>query len=165
MNPPNPIERLKYAQWILERNLAWIAQAEVKVAVVISIDIGMVSAIAAAYTTAASKSVWAILLSVIFGIMIVAALVSAAVVVQPQTDGPPTSFLFFGKIANMQRADYAQALTMASEEALLQDLCEQIHRNAEIALAKHGWIRLAIVWSFVSVIFWMAAISQLVKNI
>jgi len=164
MNATDLSNRLKYAQWILERNLAWIAQAEVKVAVVISIDVGMVSAIAAAYTTAVSKSAWAILLSVVFGITIVAALVSAAVVVKPKTDGPPTSFLFFGKVAKMQRADYAQALQMASEETLLQDLCEQIHRNAEIALIKHEWIRLAILWSFVSAIFWMAAISQLVRG-
>lgn len=165
MNHANPTERLKYAQWILERNLAWIAQAEVKVAVVISIDIGMVSAIAAAYTTAANKSVWAILLSVMFGIMIVASLVSAAVVVKPQTNGPQTSLLFFGRIAQMHIADYSQALKMALEEDLLQDLSEQIHRNAEIALSKHLWIRLAIIWSFVSVIFWIAAISQLVKSI
>jgi hypothetical protein len=164
MNSFNPSERLKYAQWLLERNLAWISQAEVKVAVVISIDVGMVSAIAAAYTTAASKSAWAILLSVVFGIMFVAALISAAIVVRPQTDGPPTSLLFFGKIAKMQRADYVQALKTASEEALLQDLSEQIHRNAEIALTKHHWIRLAIIWSFLSAIFWMAAISQLVRN-
>lgn len=165
MNAPNPSERLKYAQWLLERNLAWIAQAEVKVAVVISIDIGMVSAIAAAYTTASSKPAWAVLLSVLFGITITAALVCAAVVVRPQTDGPSSSFVFFGKVVKMQRADYVEAVKNASEEALLDDLSQQIHRNAEIALTKHHWIRLAIIWSFVSAVFWMAAISQLVRNV
>jgi Family of unknown function (DUF5706) len=165
MNLPDSIERLKYAQWLLERNLAWIAQAEVKVAVVISIDVAMVSAIAAAYTTTASKSAWAVLLSVLFGLLVAAALFSAAIVVRPQIDGPPTSFVFFGKVAKMERADYAQALKMASAEDLLKDISEQIHRNAEIALTKHHWIGLAVKWSSVSAFFWMAAISQLVRHI
>lgn len=73
--------------------------------------------------------------------------------------------MFFGKVVKMQRADYVEALKKASEEALLDDLSQQIHRNAEIALTKHHWIRLAIIWSFVSAVFWMAAISQLVRNV
>jgi hypothetical protein len=163
MNPPDVVERLKYAQWLLERNLAWIAQAEIKVAVVISIDVGMVSAVAAAYTTAQNKTLWAIVLSIAFGCLIVAALVCAAVVVKPNTDGPKTSFVFFGKVAEVDRATFMQSLKDASEESLLLDLSAQIHRNAEIALAKHHWIRLAIVWSFVAAVFWIASISQLVR--
>lgn len=34
-------ERLQIAQWILERNLAWIAAAEVKVGVIVAIDVAM----------------------------------------------------------------------------------------------------------------------------
>lgn len=34
-------ERLKAAQWVLERNLAWVAAAEVKVGVIVAIDTAM----------------------------------------------------------------------------------------------------------------------------
>lgn len=34
-------ERLQTAQWVLERNLAWIAAAEVKVGVIVAIDTAM----------------------------------------------------------------------------------------------------------------------------
>lgn len=164
MTPIDTSERLKYAQWLFEKNLAWIAQVEVKVAVVISIDIGMVSAVAAAYTTAQNKTVWAILLSVFFGIAVVSGLICSAVVVRPQTDGPKSSFVFFGRIAEGSRSTYSDKLKSASDDELLHDLSEQIHRNAEISRDKHHWVRLAIIWSFVSGVFWMAAVSQLVRH-
>lgn len=163
MSTQNRGTRLEYAQWLLERNLAWIAQAEVKVAVVVSIDIGMVSAVAAAYTAAQTRSAWAIGLSVLFGLLIIAGLGCAAVVVKPNTKGPKTSFVFFARVAEMGIADYVHAVKKATDDELLSDLAEQVHRNAEIALAKHHWVRLAFLWSFLAGAAWIAAISQLVK--
>lgn len=159
----NIAERIKYAQWLLERNLAWIAQAEVKVAVVISLDAGMLSAAAAAYTTSSNKTAWAILASVVFGILVISALGCAAMVVKPQVGGPLTSFIFFGRITEKTAADYSAALIAAADSELLTDLSAQVHRNAEIAAVKHQWVRLAILWSFLAATAWIVAISQLVK--
>lgn len=156
-------ERTKYAQWLLERNLAWIAQAEVKVAVVISLDAGMISAAAAAYTTASHKTIGAILASVLFGVLVISALACAAMVVKPQVGGPSMSFIFFGRIAERPAIDFISDLLVVSDKDLLKDLVAQIHRNAEIASKKHQWVRLAILWSFLSATAWVIAISQLVK--
>jgi hypothetical protein len=159
----NVVERIQYAQWLLERNLAWIAQAEVKVAVVISLDAAMISAAAAAYTAHSSKTAWAILASLLFGILVVSALGCAAMVVKPQVGGPLTSFIFFGRIAEKTEGDYSNSLLAASDAELLSDLVAQVHRNAQIASIKHKWVRLAILWSFLASTAWIVAISQLVK--
>lgn len=45
-------DRLPIAQWILERNLAWVAAAEVKVAVIVTIDMALLGSIEAAYSSA-----------------------------------------------------------------------------------------------------------------
>ncbi|WP_233099873.1 hypothetical protein, partial [Acidovorax sp. IB03] len=38
-------ERLQTAQWVLERNLGWIAAAEVKVGVIVAIDTAMLGGV------------------------------------------------------------------------------------------------------------------------
>ena len=46
------MHRLQTTQWVIERQLGWIAAADTKVAVVIAIDTAMVAALAAAFTSA-----------------------------------------------------------------------------------------------------------------
>ncbi|MBO9688018.1 MAG: hypothetical protein J7598_15535 [Mitsuaria chitosanitabida] len=41
-------ERLQTVQWVFERQLAWIAAADAKVAVVITLDLALIAAAAAA---------------------------------------------------------------------------------------------------------------------
>ena len=39
-------DRLTTAQWILERNLAWIAAADAKVAIIVTINVAMLGGLA-----------------------------------------------------------------------------------------------------------------------
>jgi hypothetical protein len=83
--------------------------------------------------------------------------------VLPRTDGPKTSFVFFGKIVKHNSADYSDQFKRADDAALLQDCLDQIHRNAEIACDKFRWVRNAMVWSFVAVLPWCAALASLTR--
>lgn len=157
------IERIEHARWILERNIGWIAQAEVKVAVIISLDAAMVSALAAAYTANNSKTAWAILLSVLCGLVMLGAFVSCFMVVKPRVKGPETSFVFFGKVVKKDRVAFSSDFATAAPSQFLLDLTDQIHRNAEIACEKHGWVRLAAMWSFAAGAFWIPSVALLVK--
>ena len=134
-------ERLKYAQWIFERNLHWIAAAEVKVGVIVAIDTGMLGALAAILkdsdpvlrTNAALTATF--LAACFLGI----ALFCAAFAVLPRISGPSSSYIFFGKIAGDQKfKDFERSFKVASSPDLLADCLAQIHRNAEIACAKFG---------------------------
>jgi len=48
------VERLRVAQWVLERNLGWIAASEVKAGVVVAIDTAMFGALATAFSCRSS---------------------------------------------------------------------------------------------------------------
>jgi len=160
----NDIDRIEHARWILERNIGWIAQAEVKVAVIVSLDAAMVTALAAAYTSAASKTVEAITLSVLCGLVFLGAFVSSFLVVVPRIGGPDSSFIFFGKVVKKDRVVFTEDFAKAPLSKFLCDLTDQIHRNSEIACEKHEWVRKAAMWSFAAGAFWVPSIALLVKS-
>jgi hypothetical protein len=159
-------ERLAYAQWVLERNLQWVGAAEVKTGVVITLDVAMLGALAAAFTdkTLAAHTVWANLLSIVAGTCLFISLYCAKMSFFPRTDGPETSFVFFGRIVNLRCPDYSNAFLRANRTAFLNDLLDQIHRNAEIACDKFRWVKSAMGWSFASIVPWVSAIACLMKG-
>lgn len=158
--------RLKMAQWILERNLAWINGAEVKVGVVVTINTAMLAGLATAYSGASAEArvAWVYVFIALAVAGLCSSLFCAAMAVLPRLDGPAQSLLFFGRIAKMGQGDYIEALAKASEDTLVADLAAQIHRNAEIACTKFGWVRSAMVWSFLAILPWAAAIFMLAKK-
>ncbi len=156
-------ERLSFAQWILEKNLHWVSAAEVKTGVIVALNTAMLGGLAAAFGAVTERSAWANLFSVTSAACLLIAIFCAAMSVLPRTEGPPTSFVFFGKIVKDSRADYVDSFKRADNTAFLNDCLEQIHRNAEIACDKFRWVRNAMMWSFVAVLPWVAAIACLLK--
>lgn len=53
-------QKISTAQWMLERQLQWVAQAEVKVGALITLDVGMLGGLAAAHATTKVHSQWAV---------------------------------------------------------------------------------------------------------
>lgn len=155
--------RLITAQWILERQLAWIAAADAKAGVVVAICTAMLAALAAVFVAAKVPSTWAITMSFISAAAVAVGLASCAISLLPRTQGPKSSLLFFGTIEKMGSADYVQKLINTSEEGLLEDWATQIHRNAEIAALKHLWVRRAVGWSFLAALPWLVAVALLVS--
>lgn len=78
--------------------------------------------------------------------------------------GPVRSNIYFARIADKTESDYAAEFVAIDERAFLDDLTIQIHRNAQIATAKHWWVRKSLLWSFLAAIPWIAAIVLLVKT-
>src|SRR5260221_11389452 len=153
-------DRLKTAQWILERNLAWVASADVKVGVLVAIETAMLGGLGSVYSSASSKPSLFLLFTVIAAVTSVLGLVCAALAAMPRTSGPESSLLFFGPISRMSSADYVDRLQRASSAELLADCGAQIHRNAEIAASKHAWVRKAMGWSFASSLPWVGAMVR-----
>jgi hypothetical protein len=162
----NERERLAMAQWVLERNLAWIAAAEVKVGVIVAIDIAMLGGLAAAYMASdqVTRTAWALLCILSAAGTAALAIFCAAMSVMPRTNGPNRSLFFFGCIVEMDSATYSDEFRKVANTKLLDDLTTQIHRNAEIAVTKFRWVRKSMGWSFLSVIPWIAAIAMLIEQ-
>lgn len=157
------MERLQTAQWVLERNLGWIAAAEVKVGVIVAIDTGMLGGLGAAFSgsDAVTRTHWAWVFTIITTICLGSALVSAAMAVLPRVTGPSKSLLFFGRIGPCADVDYIESFKSASLDVLLTDWMAQIHRNAQIACEKFRWVSRGMFWSFMAMLPWFAAILTL----
>jgi hypothetical protein len=158
-------ERLAHARWVLERHLHWIAAAEVKVGVVIAIDTGLLGALAAALNgnRATTHVYFALVCSFLAAVLLALAIVCAAMTVLPRVDGPPSSMIFFGKIATKHQAEFEHQFSEAQSADFLADCLAQIHRNAEIACDKFKWVRKSMWCSFAAAPFWAAAIATLVR--
>lgn len=155
--------RTSVYQWLFERQLQWIAQAEVKVGALVTVDVGMIGGLAAAYGTVSHRSHWMILLSIGACFLLVTALLFCALCLLPRLQAPNRSMLFFGTIAEKQSVDFVCALRTMSIEEIEDDFALQIHRNAEIARDKHKWVRRATFASFISGMPWLSAIYLLVR--
>jgi Family of unknown function (DUF5706) len=159
-------ERLLVAQWVLERNLAWIIAAEVKVGVAVAINTAMLGGLGAAFSASevVARTAWSYLWVVSAAIALAGGLFCAAMAVLPRVDGPPKSLVFFGRIAPLEEADFIDRFKKATTLQLLDDWTAQIHRNAQIARDKFAWVRKSMYWSFLSVAPWFTAIIILLKK-
>lgn len=155
-------EKLATAQWVFERTLGWIAQAEIKIGIVATIDIAMLGGLAAAFSEVTAKTCLMYTSSGLAAVFSVAGIACAAFSLLPRLNGPDHSLLFFGRVASLGRADYVTRFKQSSDEDTLNDWLEQIHRNAEIAKAKHFWVRKAMELSFLGAIPWVIALALLV---
>lgn len=160
----NDSDRLKLAQWSLERNLAYIAAAEVKVGVLVAINTAMLGTLAAAFNPATTfeKSAWATVFTLSAGFCGIAALLCAALCLLPRVTGPK-SLLFFGRIAELNNDKFIDEFRSADESNFLDDCLNQIYRNSKIACEKFSWVKAGMYWSFLSVLPWLMALALLVK--
>lgn len=160
----NSKDRIRTAQWILERQLGWITTADSKVGVIVAIQTAMLGGLAAAFAMANPRTEWALITTVSAAVCSVAALFCTALALFPRTDGPIKSLLFFGCIRKLDAPTYREKLQSATDIDLLVDCADQIHRNAEIAGEKHRWVQNALVWSFLSAPLWVIAIGLLLQH-
>lgn len=159
-------ERLQTAQWVLERNLAWIAAAEVKVGVIVAINTAMLGGLGATFSAAdgTARTHWAWLFTIAAVVSLGCGLFCAAMTVLPRITGPAKSLLFFGRVGPSVAAEYMEAFKKATDADLLEDWTAQIHRNAQIACDKFAWVRKGMWWSFLSVLSWFPAIITLLDK-
>lgn len=155
-------DKIANAQWILEKNLSWIASADVKAGVIITLNIAMLGGLAATYSNSPLKICWAQLFTILAAALEVLSTAFTAAAIFPRLKGPKKSLIFFGKITDLTFTDFDNQLKNSSDEIFLNDLSEQIYRNAEIANEKHLWVKKATITSFISSIAWVLAIIILV---
>ena len=160
----NDEERLRFAQWVLERNLGWISAAEVKVGAVVAIDTGMLGALVAFFSQslAEHRTVPVLALSIAATAGLILSVFCAGMAVMPRLSGPRSN-IFFGKIVEHSAADYADKVSNQSVSEFLSDCLAQVHRNAEIAVEKFAWVRASMAWSFLALPCWVIAIGLLAQ--
>ena len=158
----NDTERLNHARWTLERQLTWIAAADAKVGVVVTLHVAMLGGLGAAYTAAAAKSSWVNGMATAYAILALLSLICAAMALWPRTDGPQNSMIYFGCVVKGRCEDYVDDFKNKGDDFFLADLAEQVHRNAQIAAKKISFVSTAMKVAFAGSLFWVVAVALLV---
>lgn len=155
MDDKSEIDEMK---WALERQLGWIQSADTKLTILVPVPTAMlgISWVSAEKVSAMSWSLFLPLLAAVG--LLGLSLVFSALSVIPRTDGPASSQIFFGKIAQATASEYRSLVGSRSEADYLGDLAGQVHINAEIAAQKHGLIRKAMYCLFVAIAPWLATL-------
>lgn len=157
-------QRTETAKWLFERTLGWIGSADVKVGVAMALDTAMIGGLAAAYSASAesARTTWCylFLLSAVSGMVV--AMFCAAMAAIPRMQGPVSSMIYFGRIAEKEEDEFVDQFERINSQDFLRDLTTQIHRNSQIAEAKHWWIRKSLTWSFAAAAPWLSAVVLLV---
>lgn len=158
----NDAERLIHARWTLERQLSWIAAADAKVGVVVTLHVAMLGGLGASYTTAGAKSLWVNSMATGYTFFALVSLICAAMALWPRTDGPKDSMIYFGCVVKERCEDYVEDFKNKGHDFFFADLAEQVHRNAQIAAKKISVVGTAMKMAFVGSLFWVVAVALLV---
>lgn len=144
-------------QWLLERQIAWIASADSKITVLGPLPIAML-AISLSQVTEKMSSVGLEDFPLIASsLALCISLYFAKATLTPRVKGPDNSIVFFGRIASQSPEDYTHNIRSLSAQDYSNDLIQQIHRNAVIADVKHRNIRRATWFLALAVPFWLFA--------
>lgn len=157
--------RLETAQWVFERQISWINAADVKVGVIVALDLALIGGLASAFNISEleSRRWWTYLFIGMATLLLALALYFSARALSPRTNGPSQSFLFFGPISNKTVIEYQSQFISVTEEELILDWTQQIHRNALIAREKYKSVKRSMTCSFAASIPWAVAVVLLVK--
>lgn len=143
------------------RLLMWINAADSKISTILAIDTSMLAIFAALASQLKTWSTRLIIHAVFTLILLLISLVFLCVSAFPRTRGPKKSLLYFGSIANMKFGDYLDHGKKITPEIYIEDLASQCHRNAEIADLKYKYIKLAMLFLFITIIPWLLLVYTL----
>lgn len=153
-----PAEKIDLLDKTLNRTLGAIGSADAKVAQLFAISTGMLG-FEATIVAKIKPFIWYDCIFVGFSALpLLFCVISLFMVLYPRLSGPPTSVLYFNKIAMSDGDYYKNRVDDLKDEELFDDYARQCHRNAEIAREKFSWLRKANLSLFISIIPWLAVV-------
>lgn len=151
----NKIETLEK---ILDRQLDWINRADNRISLILPLGTAMLGVLAALAPEPCNWNITSAIMASLSAILILLAIIFSAFACFPRTDGPKSSNIFFNGIAANSSEQFIRTISKISDDVHIEDLCNQCHRNAQIAKAKTGWIQRALAVLLFSVIPWIIAV-------
>jgi len=153
---------LGHLRWVLERQLHWIAAADVKAGGLVAAFMAL-AGIAATILDSTTPPLAGKHLFALAALLMVPGLGFAMSVFFPRTEANNTSLIYFREIAKHDSAaEYLKRVEVADASVVHLDLVNQIHVNAVIANCKHRHVRYSMVFGGFSIAVWLAAICVVV---
>lgn len=147
---------------LLKLQLDWVRTADGKVAPLFAIDLALLGSLASTFGAASDgMTSFALVTSGISAGFLVLSSACLALTGIPRLEAPHASNVFFGGISKLDSRSFIEQMRSQNENALADDLLLQIHRNAQIAAKKYGWISKAYWLAYVGAVFWFPALYLL----
>ena len=154
----------------LDRLLVWVQAADAKGTIALAIATAMLGVLASACPEAerwsgatGGEAAFCGIVASLAAVGLLGSGLCVCLSTIPRTTGPRGSLVFFGGIVEVERAMFHKAVLARSEDNYLEDLCNQCHRNAEIASEKFKYVRLATVLLMASIIPWLLALFAMYR--
>ena len=155
-------DRVQFLETNLARQISWVSAADSKSSFIFTLAVAMLGLLAAvAPKDASGWTIGSAVFAALAGSLELASLLMLSFASFPRTGGPKGSLLYFGGIAKRERGQFKDAACDLGDEAYVEDLCAQCHRNAEIADTKFTWAQRALLMLYLSVVPWGLAIYLL----
>jgi hypothetical protein len=100
----------------------------------------------------------AAIFSTIAVILLSLSMIFLALAIFPRLDGPKDSNVFFAGIAKQSEEKYKLNTLTTDEKEYENDILSQAYRNAEIANSKYFNLKLSFLFTFASILPWLAAV-------
>lgn len=160
-----PEEKIALLEANLSRQLQWVASADSKSNFIFTISIAMLGLLAAvAPSSAHAWSFWPALACAVTILLITGAIFCAAHTVFPRTDGPVSSLIYCGSIADTGMKDFRKRVNSAAQSDYSDDLTVQCFRNACIASEKFRWVKRGLSFLYASAAPWALSTWLLYQN-
>lgn len=149
---------IERSEKILSLQLEWVKTADSKVSPLFAINIAMLGLLAPLLKMLAAWTIAAAIFSTIAVILLALSMLFLALAIFPQLDGPKESNVFFAGIAKQSEEKYKINTLSADEKEYENDILSQAYRNAEIANSKYLNLKLSFLFTFASILPWLAAV-------
>lgn len=155
-----PMAYTEQLQYILDKQLGWIAAADSRLSLVLPLSTAMLGALAVYATT---PSAWTLMAGIpaAFALFFLSmSIVFCACASFPRTNGTKCSLVFFGGIVSRDAAQFRADIKAAQKGDLQDDLIDQCHINAQIASTKFTWIKRGMASMLAAMLPWAFAMYQ-----
>ncbi len=146
---------------ILSLQLEWVRTADSKVTPLFAINIAMLGFLAALIKSLPAWTISPAIFSSITVILLVVSMLFLALTMFPRLIGPKDSSISFGGISKQSEDKYLSEMSSMTDDEFQKDILRQVYRNAEIANSKYANLRLAFIFTFVSIIPWLGSVYAL----
>ena len=151
----------KYSKSTLSLQLDWIKSADAKVPPLFAINAAMLGVIATLLPDINNWDIQAAIFTLLSIVPLVASVICLALTAFPRLSGPVGSVVFFAGITARTEDDFISEVTNMPDETLVNDMLQQVYRNAEIAKSKYTFIKKSMVLSFSSLPLWFISVWYL----
>lgn len=147
-------------QYILDKQLGWIAAADLRLSLVLPLSTAMLGALAM-YATKPSSWILMTGIPAAFAIFFLCmSIIFCACASFPRTDGTKGSLVFFGGIVSRNISQFQVAAKAVQMSDLQYDLIDQCYINAQIASTKFMWVKRGMASMLAAMLPWAFALYQ-----